>query len=134
MKEQFHLNTTKVVVALKLIGSMTEQSYRAELLASHRSLFCNEVKHRMLSVLQMRFNDMKTAYILDWVPDQDEDCYWILIDDKFVVQIELERGTSKVIDDAELISLSEYKKGLSKTRQIKLAVALDLAKKDIASK
>ncbi|MBU1282119.1 MAG: hypothetical protein KJ884_01735 [Gammaproteobacteria bacterium] len=75
---------------------------------------------------------MKTAYILGWTPEQGEDIYRVLINTDTVCAIELEHGHDKPAA-IETIQLKEYERQLSKTGRIKLAVALDLAEKDIAN-
>ncbi len=77
---------------------------------------------------------MKTAYFIDWIPEQCEDIFEILIDTDFIAIIQIERLNRKTEPLVDVIKLKDYKKGLKKIEQIKLAVAIDLAKKDISSK
>lgn len=118
---------------VKLIGSRAEQGFRKELLVSQEALFHDIEKQRLLRILQTKFIDMITAYIIGWTPEQGEDIYLILINDNRIVKIELARydfGSDPLV---EIIEISDYKKGLSKVGQIKLAVALDLANHDLKS-
>ncbi|MBU1282117.1 MAG: hypothetical protein KJ884_01725 [Gammaproteobacteria bacterium] len=73
---------------------------------------------------------MQTAYILGWTPEQGEDIYRVLINTDTVCAIELEHGQDKPTT-IEIVQLKEYEKQLSRTGRIKLAVAMDLAAKDI---
>jgi hypothetical protein len=116
---------------LNLRGTKTEQDFREELIASRNSLFHDTGKRKFLEILFKQFTDMKTAYVLDWIPDQDEALYSILIDDKIIVRINLDRYTLEMVGKGKLIPLREYQKGLSKIRQIQLAVAMELAQKDL---
>lgn len=117
---------------MKLIGSLIEQNTRAIMIVAHDSLFKGH-NPRLLNVLQIHFPDMKTAYFLGHTPEQSEDIYLLLIDAVFVVSIELDRYDESIKPIVRIRSLEAYKRKLSKTRQIELAVALDLTQKDLSS-
>ena len=57
-------------------------------MVSNKSLFENEEKRRLLDVLHRNFPSLETAYILHWIPEQEEDFYTILINDSLIVAIE----------------------------------------------
>lgn len=115
---------------MKLIGSKMEQELREQLIKSNHSLFKNEEKKRLLEVIIRFFPEMKTAYIIHWIPEQGEDIYKILINDNIVAGIELDRYSDEVEPIVESQDVSRYLQGLSKQNRIKLAVALDLAKQE----
>lgn len=116
---------------MRLIGSKQEQEFRNELIMSHKALFEHDSRNRLLRVLKMHFEELKTAYIINWIPEQGEDLYTVLIDTDMIAKVEV----SKIIQNNEPIvetfKLKEFQKGLSKLSQIKLAVAVDLAQKDM---
>ncbi|MDO3676918.1 hypothetical protein [Paenibacillus ehimensis] len=114
---------------LKLIGSMTEQYYRDQLIKFNRSLFQDHSMKRLLGIVQHAFPDMKTAYILGVTPDQGEDIYTILINSDCITCIELDRYNLDTEPIIETVPIKDYKRGLSKIGQIQLAVAMDLAEK-----
>lgn len=58
---------------MKLIGSRQEKKYREELKQSHWSLFHKNANLRLLKALKNICPDMRTAYVIEWVPDQGED-------------------------------------------------------------
>lgn len=116
---------------MKLIGSKTEQEIREHLIKSNQLLFKSEEKKRLLKVIECEFPEMKAAYIIYWIPEQGEDIYKILINDRFVAEIKLERNNDEVKPKVKTLTVSQYLKGLSKQNQIKLAVALDLVKHDL---
>lgn len=118
-------------INLKLIGSKTEQEVREQLMVSNKSLFENEERRRLLDVLHRNFPGLETAYILHWIPEQEEDFYKILINDSLIVAIELNRINQYIVPTITFMPISQYKVGLSKINQIKLAVAFDLARKDM---
>ncbi|WP_270168944.1 hypothetical protein [Paenibacillus sp. SYP-B4298] len=98
---------------------------------SNKSLFEEEGRRRLLDVLRQSFPILETAYILNWIPEQEEDFYTILINDSLIANIELNRLNQEVVPIINSMPLSQYKSGLSKINQIKLAVAIDLARKDL---
>ncbi|WP_020621248.1 hypothetical protein [Paenibacillus daejeonensis] len=115
---------------LKLIGSKTEQEIRNQLIISRKSLFEEDGNIRLVDALKKEFSELKSAYILQWIPEQVEDFYKVLINESLVINIELSRDQDSVPIIIKML-VSEYKKGLSKINQIKLQVALDLVKKDL---
>ncbi|NBI31103.1 hypothetical protein [Chengkuizengella marina] len=119
---------------MKLIGSKTEQEFREQLVKSNKSLFEEQEKNGLLSTIKRHFPNMKTAYIIRWILEQGEDIYKVLIDDNLITEIELSRYDQSIKPIVKTISISKYKQGLSKNKQIKLAVAIDLAQKDIENK
>jgi hypothetical protein len=118
---------------MRLIGSTQEQNFRKELIESHTALFQKGKNKRILNILKANFNEMKTAYIINWVPEQGEDFYTILVDLNIIVKVEIGRYNHDEEPIIEIFKLQEYEKGLSKVSQIKLAVAMDLARIDIGS-
>lgn len=116
---------------MKLIGSKTEQEIRQLLIKSNQLLFKSEGKKRLLEVIKRSFPEMKAAYILEWIPEQGEDIYTLLINDSTVTEIEMYRNDHKGEAMVQTIAMRQYLKGLSKQDQIKLAVSLDLAEKDL---
>jgi hypothetical protein len=115
---------------VKLIGSKTEKEFRELLIKSNYSLF-NDIKEKgFLDFLKNHFPEMTSAYIVDWIPEQGEDIYKILINDDLIVEIEKVRETNET-SILNSMSVNDYKKRLSKINQIKLAVAIDLYQSSI---
>lgn len=116
---------------MRLIGSKTEQDFRTRLVKSHISLLQDLDKRRLLGILRNNFPNMKTAYILNWTPEQDENIYSILVNVDDIVHIELDRFNSDIEPIVKTIPLTHYRNGLSRISQIKLEVAIDLARQDL---
>ncbi|MFY0256534.1 hypothetical protein ACDQ55_21585 [Chitinophaga sp. 30R24] len=116
---------------MKLIGSRTEQEFREELMKSNQSLFSSDGDQRLLEVLKKLYPQMLTAYIIHWIPEQGEDLYKILINDDVIAKIELSHD-NVVAPIVESILIPQYMFRLSRIKQIQLAVALDLARRDMA--
>lgn len=115
---------------MKLIGSMVEERYRTQLKSSWQLIF-SETRGLVLKVLQSLCPDLNTAYILHWIPEQGEDFWHILIDDKFVAKICLQQDDDSY--EAELVTVAQYRQTKTKSGRIKLLVALDLVKQDSIS-
>jgi len=64
---------------IKLKASKTEEDIRRQLIGSHKSLFNDEIRSGLLSVIKRFFPQMKTAYILFWTPEQGEDIFHYLL-------------------------------------------------------
>jgi hypothetical protein len=116
---------------VKPLRTKTKLDYREQLICSHKSLYEDEDKNRILSALNTHYPKMRTAYTLDWIPEQGEDIYTILVDLDMVATVEVDRldKASKPFVDA--IPIKQYQHKLSKKDQIKLSVALDLAQSEI---
>lgn len=116
---------------MKLKGSLTEQKYKEQLTKSRHHLF-NDSSHRpLLNLLKDHYPNFRTAYILDWIPEQGEDIYIVLINNDRIAIIEMQRLDLNVETILESKSIEEYQKGLSKTKRILLAVAQELSEGDM---
>ncbi len=116
---------------MKLIGSKTEQDMRKQLVKSNKALFNSEDNKKLLEVIRSLYPEMKVAYIIDWIPEQGEDIYKLLINENIILEIELDRFNEEIEPIIKVESITHYLQGLSKQKQIKLAVALELAKQDL---
>ncbi|MBY0014022.1 hypothetical protein [Paenibacillus typhae] len=116
---------------MKLRGTLTEQSFRKELQASKKHLFNDVSMRRFLNTLKQTCPAMKTAYTLYWIPEQGEDIITFLVDMDYVVTIELDRYNHTIAPIVSVDPIESLHTGLSKINQIKIVVALDLAKKDL---
>jgi hypothetical protein len=114
---------------MKLIGSITEEDYRRDLKAGQRFFLEERRGRELFARIKAKFPKLKTVSLLHWVPEQGEDVYEILIDDEAVLKVEVPHsfGHSDELD-FDYIKLKNYVHGLSRSSQIKLAVALDLAR------
>ncbi len=119
---------------MKLLGTMQEDQFRAELRRSGDALMKNEDSRPIRDEISKLFPYFRTAFVLDWVPEQGEDIYRILVDGKNILLIEVDHPSEQAaIRVLEACDLAQYKNGLRKLSQVKLAVALDLAKNQLHS-
>jgi hypothetical protein len=115
---------------MKLIGSKQEQDFRKELEGSNIVLAQDDKAKVIINVLKTTFGEMKTAYILNWTPEQGEDIFTILVDLDKIAKVEISRVNLSEVPLIEIYNLKDFQRRLSKIFQIKLAVAIDLAKKE----
>ncbi len=111
---------------MRLIGSDIEAKYRSELIHSNQVLFSERGNKRLLASINRAFPDMKSAFVLDWIPEQGEDIFSVLINNNKVAVFELSRSNDQLADACDVLTVGAYRRGLPKQRAIKLAVALDL--------
>lgn len=112
---------------MKLIGSLTEQSYREGLSASWTGL--REPGNQLFSIMVGRLGLIDSAFVLNWTPEQSEDLYTVLVNGVEVIRLEVSRPGGKVVD-FQAAGVKDYERSLrSRQGRIKLAVALDLAGK-----
>ena len=116
---------------MKLIGSNAEREFREVLMKGHTSLFNNQSYLPLLAIVKEQVPNMKTAYFIDAIPEQGETFYTLLIDLNIIIRLEVSQSGQELLSPVEMKSVNDYKKGLSKMKQVQLAVAVDLAKKDI---
>ncbi|WP_343694020.1 hypothetical protein [Chitinophaga sp.] len=117
-----------VYYIMKLIGSKIENELRTSLIASSQSLFNSN--NEVIKKLKLVYPEMISAYILNWIPEQGEYIYFILINGSIIVQIEWNRED----DECHItgtFSIPEYYKGITKTSKLKLTIALELATKEM---
>ncbi|GHU22420.1 hypothetical protein AGMMS50243_21940 [Betaproteobacteria bacterium] len=108
---------------MKLIGSRTEQQMREELVRSNLAL--RDGSHdRLVKALELANVNVAGAYVLNWIPEQVEDIYAVLVSVGEVVTVEVPRGEGQVLIDRE--ELVKYEGKCSKIQRLKIAVARDL--------
>jgi hypothetical protein len=108
---------------MKLIGSRTEQQLREELVRSKLSL--RDVDHDPLAkTLKSAKTDIVEAYVINWIPEQAEDIYEVLVTPSDVMILEIPRGEGEIRIQSQ--TLADYLIGASKAQRLKIAVAQDL--------
>ncbi len=113
---------------MRLIGSKMEREYREELINSRLFHFSWNSQSRLKQALDAQGDDTSNAYVIDWIPEQAEDIYLVLIDGSELRRVELQRLDTIAIPVIERLDLNEYKLGLKRAKQVKLLVAQDLAR------
>ena len=112
---------------MKLIRSGLEKKYRDELQSSHHALFYDSANRRLLNSIRRAFPKMYSAYVLDWIPEQGEDIFTVLVDDNTVATFELSRLNCELAEAQNVRMTKDYQRALQKHKMIKLLIALELA-------
>lgn len=108
---------------MKLIGSMVERKMREELIRSNFAFRDGTYDPRLIDVLNAANVDLDRAYVLNWIPEQAEDIYTVLVSpvEVLVIEVPREQGEAQV----ERQSLDAYSAKCSKHQRMKIAVAQD---------
>jgi hypothetical protein len=108
-------------------GREEPDALRQELERSRSSLFGGE-NPRLLAALRAAVPGLERAYVVDWIPEQGEDLYTVVVATDVLVEVELDR---RAIAEPVVVvrSVREYRRqhpSLSKVWRRKLRLALDL--------
>ena len=110
--------------------SLTEKRMIDEL-EREREQLLSDPSHKLLSSLRRKLQSIsRNIYVVDWIPEQTEDLYDVLVDGRIVVHIEVPRdaGTDEIV--FEKFGIEEYlNRRLSKPDRRKLELALRLAQR-----
>jgi hypothetical protein len=119
---------------MKLTGSVTEDEYRGDLIGSKRFLFESSQGASVLRALSQICSNIRTAYVLAHTPEQGEDIFRILVNGESIVGFDLQQGDGeRVASNVSVTSVKDYERMLhGREGRLRLAVALDLSKKDIS--
>lgn len=79
---------------------------------------------RLTNALESANVNVANAYVLNWIPEQAEDIYIVLVSIGEVLTVEVPRGEGEVLLERE--ELAGYDAKCSKVQRLKIAVALDL--------
>ncbi|MFC5475785.1 hypothetical protein [Paraherbaspirillum soli] len=105
------------------------EQIKAELLNSTTSLFSGSTSGLLLSALKSTFPLLSFALIVNWIPEQVEDIYWVLIDSERIAILDVPRlsGVDKADVPVEVLTVHTLqKRRLSVETRRKLEVALEL--------
>lgn len=102
-----------------------EGDFREELKRSNSALQGTDSKLRHILIAEG--HETENTYVLNWMPEQLEDIYTVLIGGSYLVHVEIDKYDSAKSPIVERVELESYLHGLSKINQIRLAVARELA-------
>jgi hypothetical protein len=115
--------------------SRIDQQLVNELKNGREELLSGMSLQALLSALSRRLPSVtRNIYIVDWIPEQGEDLYDVLVDGVAVVHLEIPRGRQDTEDMFEMWPVREYikrRKGMTKTDRRKLHLAIQLAAAEI---
>jgi hypothetical protein len=108
---------------MRLIGSRIENELRAEILASRAALSDGRNKG-LRDALEASEIDIRLVAVVNWIPEQGEDIYHVLLPSDEILIIEVPHEGLKTLE--ERIAVREYASECSKVARLKLAVAKDV--------
>jgi hypothetical protein len=111
---------------MTLFGSRTEQQIRDLLIESNLGLQNSEYGNELTRALHEEQVDLRTAYILNWLPEQAEDIFDILHGGPDIIIVKVSRAGAPTTTTRSTVDL--YLAGKSKARQLTLAVAQKLVR------
>jgi hypothetical protein len=108
---------------------------RADFLNSVTSMFSGGTNPLLLAALKADFPWLSFALIVNWIPEQAEDIYWVLIDLNRIATVEISRLNNDLAGvSIEVLDLNRYKeRRLSIDNRRKLEVAIELMRENYAS-
>jgi hypothetical protein len=108
---------------------MAVEATRQHLLQSSASLL---VSNDALGLALRRFfPELKRAFVMNWIPEQGEDIYWVLVSSTEVAEIEIPRviGAESNLPSLKIVALDAYqKKRHSRDVRQRLEVGVELIK------
>ncbi|WGO98111.1 hypothetical protein QFX18_19070 [Saccharophagus degradans] len=111
---------------MKLGSTKTENDLRKQLKESYSSLSIDGTNQRLRNVLVTAYPEFTGGCVLLHIPDQGDDFFIVLVNGSKLISVELDRVDTSTAPIFEYISLPQYKKGLKKSNQIQLAIALEV--------
>ncbi|NJP01955.1 hypothetical protein HBH25_13975 [Pseudomonas sp. hsmgli-8] len=113
----------------------SREHVRADLLSSMASMLSGSTNPLLLAALKAAFPWLSFALIVNWIPEQAEDIFWVLIDLDRIATVEVSRLSSDLAGvSVEVLDLNKYKeRRLSIESRRKLEVAIDLMRENYAS-
>lgn len=109
---------------------LTEGIMREQLLSSKQRLLDGVLDARLLRTLEEQFPAAyQSAFIIEYIPEQAEDLYKVLISGTTIAAIEVPRSSSEPVS-CEVMSVREYqaRRRLIKSDRRKLELAIRLAR------
>lgn len=100
-----------------------QQRIREDLIRSSLALR-NGSQRRLAETLESEKINLAETYILEWIPEQAEDIYVVIVPRHEILTVEVPRGDGPVTVKKE--GLANYEAKCSKTQRRLLAIALNL--------
>ena len=100
-----------------------ESEFRVQLKESLLNFSANS---RLVRALESEGHNTSRACTLQWIPEQCEDIFVVLIDGSYLISIELSKFESDTPPIFERTELKDYRSGLSRLHQVQLLVAQEL--------
>jgi hypothetical protein len=112
--------------------SLSDEQLMSELTEGRERLLSDTASQKLLSTLRRRLQSItQNIYILNWIPEQGEDLYDVLVDGVTVVHVEIPhtaQGSDEVFEQCSVEDYLKSKKSLTRPDRRRLELALRLAR------
>jgi hypothetical protein len=116
---------------LRLIGSAAEIEIRESLQSVNASFRDrSEFGSAFFETLERARVEIGGCYLLDWLPEQGEDLYWILSPNREILELEVPRRGPVSEALISRISLHEYRQKAPMRLKLAIKIALNLIDSD----
>jgi len=116
---------------MKLVNSLLEKGLEDGLVKGKITPNTFDGDKRILKVLKENVPNFKCGYVVSWTPEQGEDLYSIVVNEKVIFKIEVNRIDLEEEVIWSAVPIKEYRKGLKgKPAQLGLEIALKLLLED----
>jgi hypothetical protein len=115
---------------LREIKMNVKENLKEEILKSMERMFSGQTNPLLLEAMNLFFPGLSCALILQSIPEQEEDRFWIMIDLKRIAILEIPRESKKVSDvKIEIIDFLTYKQqATSKESRRRINAAAEIMK------
>ena len=110
-------------------GKTNDQELKRVLLDAQKDLYDGRLGVELLKALKSNFPMADSAYVLQWIPEQGEDIFWILINPSIIGVIEVPRAGNQFTTEStvRVMGIDDYlKRKLTSETKRKLALAINL--------
>jgi len=77
-------------------------------------LFDKKRNSKLLEVISKKFDILIIAYVINWIPEQSEDIYVVLVNNSIIAKIEISRVAKDEEPLIEVFDINQYERNLSK--------------------
>lgn len=107
-----------------------EEHLKEEMLKSMESIFSGQTSPLLLEAINSFFPGLDFAFIINIIPEQAEDIFWLMIDLNTIAILEIPRHSKKISDvEIETINIHTYKqKAISKESRRRINSATKIIK------
>ncbi len=105
-----------------------QNNLKAQLLDQSHQIMANTSAGSLGEILTQHFPSLTRPLLIDCVPEQGEDIYWVLVSSKEIVVVEIPRGKTKASAGIlKIIDVDTYRlKRLTRDPRQRLEMALEL--------
>lgn len=112
---------------------VTEKELRQDMMKSKLNPDASSRSKRVYQALRRITDEGSVFYVLADTPDQFEDAFHVLVDDKIIIGFDLVRNDSEALPiNVERYSIDEYRAAIAdEFTETQFRIALELARRDL---